>query len=245
MSTKRPLIAITTSYKGDRETGDVNCGSFYLKSIWQSGGIPVAVAWAKEDDTTIDEYINEFDGFLFSGGGDVNPARYGQSVMHESVRGSDERDEFELAMCKKALESGKPIFGICRGIQLINVAMGGTLHQHIEGHKQEDASATCTHTIRIVEGSHLAELLGVEAVEVNTFHHQAICDIAPGLSVSAYSEDGCIEAVQSHTVMPYGLQVEAAQWHPERMFSKDAAAKALIGDFVARVALSKKLRKDE
>lgn len=244
MSTQRPLIAVTTSYKGNRETGSANGGSFYLKSIWQSGGIPVVVAWTREDDTTIDEYINAFDGFLFSGGADVNPTRYGQSVMHDSVSVSDERDEFEIAMCKKALESGKPIFGICRGIQLINVAMGGTLHQHIEGHRQEDASATYAHTIRIVEGSHLYELFGSEAVEVNTFHHQAVCEVAPGLYAVAYNGDGYIEAVQSHAVMPYGVQVEAVQWHPERMFSKDAASKVLIGNFVERVALSKKLRKD-
>jgi len=244
MLTKRPLIAITTSYKGERKGGSVICGSLYLNAIWQSGGIPVAVQWTEGDDIRLDEYINEFDGFLFSGGGDVNPVHFGQTVMHDTVKFCDERDEFELALCRKAIESGKPVFGICRGEQLINVAMGGTLHQHIEDHKQADPSLTYAHKIKVTEGSHLASLLVDDTLEVNTFHHQAVDAIAPGLVVSGYSEDGYIEAFQSLTVKPYGLQIEAVQWHPERMFDKDDFSRRLIKDFVSRVALSKALREE-
>ena len=234
MAKKRPVIAVTPSYKGNREGGQICVNCEYFKAIWECGGMPVMVAWTRKDDKALEEYATEFDGFLFSGGVDVDPVYYGQSEKHPDVEINGERDEFELALIRLALDGGKPIFGICRGIQLINVALGGTLHQHIAGHRQKESANIETHNVRVLGGTHLAEVADSEVIRVNSLHHQVIDKLAPSLVATAFSDDGYIEAVESSTVHEYGLQIEAVQWHPERIMSVNKVSRALIAEFVER-----------
>lgn len=144
------------------------------------------------------------DGLLLSGGGDLHPARYGQRVqsgLHLSI--DPVRDEEEQALFQAFFSRGKPILGICRGAQAINVFLGGTLRQHIEGH------SGCCHRVRCVP--RLAALVGV-APTVNSYHHQAVDAIAPSLHAAAWADDGTVEAVMHGSAPILGIQ-----WHPERM----------------------------
>ena len=149
----------------------------------------------------------DWDGLLLPGGGDIHPRRYGAAV--ENCQGVDEeRDQLELETFCRALEAGKPIFGICRGVQLINVALGGTLHQHVEGHSKVDG----------VDGRHptraegfLGEIYGPRFC-VNSSHHQALQRLGRGLRAVQWAEDGIIEAVEHRSLPIWGVQ-----WHPERL----------------------------
>ena len=122
----RPAIAITPSYNSD---GMIRMRPAYLEAVWDAGGLPVFVSYTS-DPAKLDEYARQFDGFLFAGGVDVDPKYYGEQVMFDSVSISEERDSFELELAARVLPTSKPVLGICRGIQLINVAMGGSLYQH-------------------------------------------------------------------------------------------------------------------
>ena len=235
----RPMIAITPSYKGARERGQVCANCDYLNAVWESGGMPVFLAWCRADDEQrLCEYVEEFDGFLFGGGVDIDPHIYGDSEVDPTVNICAERDEFELALFKKAYESGKPIFGICRGIQLINVAMGGTLYQNIDGHRQDAPSNEETHEIELAAGTNIADIVPELLTRVNSFHHQVIKELAPALRITALSRDGYVEAVESLEKTEYGLRIEAVQWHPELIFATNDVAKKLIKGFVTRCALS-------
>lgn len=159
-----------------------------------------------------------FDGLILTGGIDVDPGRYGEE-RHPKVRHTDaRRDEFELAALRRALDADMPVLAICRGHQLLNVALGGTLLQHIEGdghraHKDGDMPSRW-HTVQLEPGSRLSAVYGIDEMEVNSRHHQAVLPgmLASDLRVTAYSPEGVIEAVEStrHS------WVVGVQWHPER-----------------------------
>ena len=149
----------------------------------------------------------DYDGLLLPGGGDIHPSRYGAAV--ENCQGVDqERDALELETFRQALEAGKPVFGICRGVQLLNVALGGTLHQHVEGHSKVDG----------VDGLHATRAEGfVEKIYgrrfmVNSAHHQALDRLGRGLRAVQWAEDGVVEAVEHRSLPIWGVQ-----WHPERL----------------------------
>ena len=129
-TTKRPMIGLVSSRDGDK----MMMAQRYMDAVWYAGGLPVVLSYTT-DPQKLAEYAAIFDGFLFSGGVDVNPVKYGEEKQFDSVEIDDMRDEFEEALFKVIYPTGKPILGICRGIQSINVWMGGTLHQHIEGIK--------------------------------------------------------------------------------------------------------------
>ena len=225
-----PLIGVTSAYSDDRK---INLSPQYISALLDCGAIPVPLPYT-EDEQVLCQYAEQFDAFLFSGGVDIDPIHYGQETKFESVTIDSARDAFELAFFPRALETGKPIFGICRGSQLINVALGGTLHQHIDGHRQTENGSIPTHGVTLREGSRLASILEKTALPVNSFHHQAVKDVAPSLRAVAYNDGGYVEAVESEE-HPFLL---AVQWHPELLYETCGSAKALFRAFVA-AALSK------
>lgn len=157
------------------------------------------------------------DGLCLAGGADVDPALYGQARLPVTELPDADRDRLESAMLRDALDRDLPVLAICRGLQLLNAALGGTLKQHIEGHnhrKLRDA-----HEIRIAPGSRLERILGTSAYVVNSRHHQAAGEIAPGLLLAATAPDGVVEALE----VPGKRFALAVQWHPEaRMDGEDA-----------------------
>ena len=223
---KRPLIGLVSSRDGEK----MMMAQRYMDAVWYAGGLPVVLAYTT-DPEKLAEYAQIFDGFLFSGGVDVNPVKYREEKQFDSVEIDTVRDEFEEALFRAIYPTGKPILGICRGIQSINVWMGGTLYQHLDGHRQDQPADQTTHEILIKEGSMLHALCGKTSVMVNTFHHQAIKTPAPALTVDALSPDGYIEAVheEGHRFL------FAMQSHPEFYYSKagDDHSLAIFKAFVS------------
>ena len=219
---RRPVIGIAPRMK-DRF---IRMNAAYAESIFAAGGIPVFLPYTT-DASRLDEY-SALDGFLFAGGVDVDPVHYGETVQFDSVEVDAARDAFEFALWNKVYPGGKPIFGICRGIQFINVALGGTLYQHIPSHSQKEPGSEAPQHVSITPGSRLYRLIGAQA-ETNTFHHQAIKRPADTLRVTAVSDDGTVEAVETTETGRYLL---AVQWHPELLAAHRPEAAALFSDFV-------------
>ncbi len=203
---RRPLIGIAPSHEGDRPT----VSQRYMDSVWRAGGVAVILSYT-EDPEKLAEYAALFDGFLFSGGVDVDPARYGEEKQFDSVEIDTVRDTFEDGLFRAVYPTGKPILGICRGIQAINVFLGGTLYQHMEGHRQTESGETRNQSVNLTEGGLLARLCGKSEIRVNSFHHQAVKDLAPGLMLDGVAADGTVEAVHA----PKHPFLLAVQFHPE------------------------------
>lgn len=221
---QRPLIGITCSKTAE---GKIAMSQNYLNSVWEAGAIGVFLAYTQDEDK-LAEYSQAFDGFLFGGGDDMDPARYGEQKMFDNVEIDADRDQFELGLYQHVKATGKPILGICRGIQLLNVAEGGTLYQHIDGHRQEKPGTETEQRVNVAQGSMLHDLTGEQSLLVNSFHHQNIKDIAPTLAVDAISEDGYIEAAH----MPGHKFFFAVQWHPEIFRQSSVAMQKVFSAFV-------------
>lgn len=209
----------------------------YFNAIWNAGGIAVFLQWAdpatNEGKQRIKEYAATFDGFLFGGGDDIDPKYYGEELTADNVEITPERDVFELALFREVFENTtKPIMGICRGCQVINVAMGGTLYQDISGHRQSTPANEVFHTLRVPKDSTLFEIfLSADPefkgeIPTNSTHHQAIKVTAKGLRTVAVSDDGITEAVESAD--PEERFILAVQWHPEQLFGKDTRMLAIF-----------------
>ena len=186
----------------------------FAESIRQVGGLPLVIPVG--DESIVRDYVEMIDKLILTGGQNVHPQFYGEKKTIESDDYNLVRDEFELALLKEALRQNKPIMAICRGVQLVNVAFGGTLHQEIEGHWQGLPFGT-SHSIETVEGSVVAKLFGKEN-QVNSVHRQSIKDLAPNFRVTAIDpRDQTIEAIESvdeHRII--GLQ-----WHPEFLVNEE------------------------
>jgi putative glutamine amidotransferase len=217
-----PLIGITSSHTSTNGVLPVfGVSASYLKAVADAGGLPVIIPLVLSN-AQLDELLARLDGVLFPGGGDIDPALF-NGQPHAEVYGIEpERDRVELHLAQRAAEQNKPFFGICRGIQVINVALGGTLYTHItDQHPQALRHAWypnfprehLAHTVRVQGGTHLAAALGKTAVETNSLHHQGVEQTAPALTPVAWAPDGLVEAVElpNHR---FGLGV---QWHPENL----------------------------
>ena len=190
-----------------------------VRAILAAGGRPYLLPSALPLDS-IPEVLSEFDGLFISGGGDIHPDYFG-GEMHPSVDGIDrERDEFELALCRQAVQMDKAVFGICRGQQLLNVALGGNLVVDIPSELPEAGQhqwwpnyqrSRLSHPVKLAEGSCLSGIMGGTAFEVNSLHHQSVKDLGEGLKITATAPDGVIEALE----MPGKHFVLSVQWHPE------------------------------
>ena len=207
-------IALSVSEKEEAKGKD----SAYFQALVASGAKPEEVEIVSAADARRVR-ARDFDGILFSGGEDVDPALYDEKIKHESVHIDRARDTFEFALLDAAMDRRLPILGICRGIQMINVKFGGTLIQDIPSdmeldHRQQGNRADLTHTVTVTEPE--SALAGVVAgsCRVNSLHHQAIKRVGRGLKVTAHSEDGLVEAVEAADDYPFLM---AVQWHPEEL----------------------------
>lgn len=207
-------IALSVSEKEEAKGKD----SAYFRAIVASGAKPEEVEIVSAADARRVR-ARDFDGILFSGGEDVDPALYDEKTKHESVHIDRARDTFEFALLDAAMDRRLPILGICRGIQMINVKFGGTLIQDIPSdmeldHRQQGNRADLTHTVTVTEPeSALADVVA-GSCRVNSLHHQAIKRVGRGLKVTAHSEDGLVEAVEAADDYPFLM---AVQWHPEEL----------------------------
>jgi putative glutamine amidotransferase len=186
----------------------------YVSSVLRAGGLPVIVPILEPGHA--DAMLDGLDGLLLSGGGDIDPARYGGVAVPEVDGVDPARDAWELALVERALERGMPVLGVCRGAQVINVATGGTLIVDLLavtelGHRQRALFDQDVHPVDILTGSRLAWAMGRERAGVNTLHHQAVERVGRGLRAVAWGPDGVVEAIESTTDVP----VLGVQWHPE------------------------------
>lgn len=215
----QPIIGITTNQaKNSNDQPVVVITQAYLNSVIQAGGIPVLLPSIIPGDGWKTLY-SRLDGILFTGGGDIS-LDFFEGDPHPRIDDVDlERDRIELYFLESAISDGKPFLGICRGCQLVNVGLGGTLYTHIPDQLPNaldhdypgNMRTVLVHDVKIEEGTRLAEVLGEPIVKVNSHHHQGLRKIGKGLRVTGYSPDGLVEAIElpDH---PYGL---AVQWHPE------------------------------
>ncbi|ODG93145.1 MULTISPECIES: gamma-glutamyl-gamma-aminobutyrate hydrolase family protein [Bacillaceae] len=239
----KPIIGITTSYvKHNNNMEGVYIHQDYHQAIERGGGIPLLLPTISDPDA-INCYVNLCDGFIFSGGEDLDPVFFGQDPHPKIGFFKTDRDEFELTLFHAVRKTGKPIFGVCRGLQLINVACGGTLIQDIETHcshmmrhEQTVPRSLPFHTVSIRE-SKLHEIIGTNEIKVNSLHHQAIDELGDGLVITARSNDGIIEAIEGSDD-PY---LVAVQWHPESMSEKHETMQRLF-DTLIKTACEKRER---
>ncbi|MGH2523265.1 MAG: gamma-glutamyl-gamma-aminobutyrate hydrolase family protein [Anaerolineales bacterium] len=217
------LIGITTHSHADPDRAELDLLlDMIVRAVERAGGLPVLIPHGMSE-ATLRRLYARLDGLLFSGGGDVGPARYG-AEMRPAILGVDaKRDNAELALARWVIKEEKPFFGICRGAQVLNVALGGTLYPDVSEHPGAGRHAFCLnlpldlrphaiqHEIQIEEDSTLARVIGQPIITVNSLHHQACREVAPGLRAAAHAPDGIIEAVEA-PANPFGL---AVQWHPE------------------------------
>ncbi|SEM17996.1 gamma-glutamyl-gamma-aminobutyrate hydrolase family protein [Nonomuraea pusilla] len=213
---RRPLIGITTYVEPARftvwELPVALLPSMYVEQVARAGGQPVLLPPAGDPA----QAVARLDGIVLAGGGDIDPARYGEEPHERTGYVRDFRDTAEFAALAVALDAELPFLGVCRGLQVLNVALGGTLHQHLPdvvGHGgHSPAPGRFGHLpVTATPGSRMAKALGTRPVTVPHYHHQAIDRLAPGLTVTATAEDGTVEAVELDSA-PF---VVAAQWHPE------------------------------
>ncbi len=225
-----PLIGISCSVDDESEKLSLNLP--YLRAVEAAGGVPVMLAGTEETARAV---IGRLQGVLLTGGVDVDPCHFGEEPHPALGEVSATRDAFELALAKEALRRGIPVFGICRGCQVMAIAGGGTLYQDIPSqrpeslqHYQHGARARASHAVDVSAGSRLREISGAAQLRVNSFHHQAVRDLPQGWITTANAPDGLIEAFED-PAHPYWL---AVQWHPEGLYPHDPAAMALFATFV-------------
>ncbi|MBY9078639.1 gamma-glutamyl-gamma-aminobutyrate hydrolase family protein [Paenibacillus sp. HN-1] len=208
----------------------------YMKGIEEAGGLPVMLPLTADRDS-IRRLAETFDGFLFTGGQDVQPSLYGEDKLEVCGEVSNERDEMERQLFADILELDKPAFGICRGLQLFNVLLGGTLYQDLPSqrrteteirHVQKPPYDQPVHKIYVEQGNPLHEIVRKETLDVNSYHHQGIKKLSTELLAVGLAEDGLVEAV----VLPDRKFVLAVQWHPEFSYRSDDCSLELFRAFV-------------
>lgn len=221
MATRSPLIGLPGRRKKaalidgfPSSFDDVDADIYladYARAVVAAGGIPVNIPF----DVDVRILVDRLDGVLLTGGTDVDPDVYGADRHPEVLALEPERDKLEIALYRNARDSNVAVLGVCRGLQLMNIAHGGTLHQHVPEHSRYDVDhATAVHGVRFVPGSALAGLYG-DDLHVNSLHHQAVDQLGDGLTITARSDDGVIEGLELDS------RAIAVQWHPELLDGRD------------------------
>lgn len=237
------IVAVTATSRDDEGSRRVRLSASYVDALENAGLIPLVVPPLASSQGA-SAILDAVDGLLLTGGEDVNPSRYGAKPHPQLKTVSDRRDETEIALIHEARRRRTPVLAICRGIQVLNVALGGTLIQDIRAevkgsldHDDGSPRTSRTHGIKVVPGSLTAKALGVTEASVNSLHHQSVRDPGPDLIVTAISTDGIIEAVE--TTDP-DWWVLAVQWHPEEMTdSPEPWDRGLFRAFAERLSSGK------
>jgi len=234
---QRKIVGITCS---QGTIGDWQLPMDYVRCAYsfaceKSGLLPLLLP-VTGDEAVRAAQLDLLDGLLFSGGLDIRPSLYGEHDVHPATETeAGGRDEHEIALVRAAVARDLPIFAICRGLQVLNVALGGTLYQDLPtqvdtewAHRQGPHSSEKTHRTCVVPGSRLAGILsGSDTLPINSHHHQAAKDVAPGLVVTARADDGVVEALEK----PDARFLLGVQWHPENLYETDAPSRALFAAF--------------
>ncbi len=215
-------------------------GQRYVHALRHAGAIPWLIPLLPDDRETLREIYSRLDGVFLTGGVDVDPTNYGEQRAEYCGKTDPDRDAVEIQLIRWAKEDQKPLFAVCRGIQIVNVALGGSLYQDVTKQvptalrhdyfptADQPARDYLAHAIDVANSSRLAELLGGTSVKVNSMHHQAIKQLAPGLTATAHAPDGIIEGVEGSN----GQYLVAVQWHPEELEGRDAGMRRLFTSFV-------------
>ncbi|QZT63829.1 gamma-glutamyl-gamma-aminobutyrate hydrolase family protein [Mycolicibacterium austroafricanum] len=198
------------------------------EAVWAGGGEPVVLHGPAADPLTeMPRRLARFDGVLLPGGADVEPRRYGAEPAPETTGVVTFQDEFDLGVIRAVIDLDMPALAICRGMQILNVALGGTLIQHVA--ETDTAHHNAIHQVHVKRGTRLHGIVGTQSIDVSSYHHQAIDRLAPGLVVCALAADGVIEAVEHRRA-----DVVAVQWHPEDRHADSVTDAALFDDLVDR-----------
>ncbi len=231
---QKPIIGILPQY--DAETKRIKIEEFYVKAIQKEGGIPIILPLYQELNDIITT-LPWIDGVLYPGGPDVSPFYWGEDSTWECRIIQPARDQLEIELLPFLLALKKPILGICRGVQVLNIALGGDIYQDIEhrksaaaniGHYQKSRGDVPTHYVNIRKDTLLHNIVKSDKITVNSYHHQVIRTLAKDLEIAGYSNDGYIEAV-SMREYPFFLGV---QWHPEELYEGDKASQLIFRAFI-------------
>lgn len=214
----KPIIGVSST----AESGMAAAPLTYINSIKRAGGVPIVIPMTADEDQ-LNAILNVVDGIVMTGGEDLDPLYFGEEPNLNLGEVAPQRDAFDCKLIKMAVAKGIPVLGVCRGEQIMNVAFGGTLYQDLPSqkkdifvqHNQNSPSGHGSHSITIEKGSMLNAQLGVETITVNSYHHQAVKDVAPGFKVTAYSKDGVVEAIEKIG----SDKVWGVQFHPEGFVS--------------------------
>lgn len=235
MTQKKPIIALTPNFNVDKEEPYMRPA--YLKAIRNAGGIPIILP-LDLDETELSQLLETIDGVLFTGGPDIHPFYFGEDTQAHCGNVCLRRDRLELSLLRLAMERNKPILGICRGIQLINIGLGGDIYQDIPSQFPEDFPVAHTqpfyydipsHKVDVTSGTLLARIAGSAVLNVNSMHHQAVRRVAPGLVASGHAAHQLVEAIEKPDYPTFFLGV---QWHPEYLWEQDPAAARIFSLFV-------------
>lgn len=233
MSIKKPLIGLIPLVDEQRDSYWMLPG--YMKGVELAGGVPVMLPLT-DDAEIISRIVDTMDGFIFTGGHDVDPSIYGEEKMPECAECCAERDAMERILMPIAVEKNKSVLGICRGLQLMNALFGGSLYQDLAVqhpseivHRQKAPYDVPSHSVKIVENTPIADLIGKSEMGVNSCHHQAIKALAPVCEAMAWSPDGLVEAIY----MPDKRFVWALQWHPEFAYKVSDESVKIFEAFVS------------
>src|SRR5216683_6673121 len=235
MSRRAPLIGVSTSITVGASPERAYVNSAYLHAVQQAGGVPVPLP-PQLSAASLQQLGAELHGLLLTGGGDVDPALFGQAPHATLYDVAPSRDTLETSVLNLALGRGVPVLAVCRGIQVLNVALGGSLYQDVATdpgtevtHSQKEARDQPTHKVTVTPGSRLARVMGADEVEVNSFHHQVIKSLGRGLTAVAWAPDQLIEGVELEDDMRWVLGV---QWHPEHLTKDSEPARRLFAALV-------------
>lgn len=236
MSRRPPLIGVSTSITVGTQPERAYVNSAYLHAVQQAGGVPVALP-PQLSSASLRRLGAEIQGLLLTGGGDLDPALFGEAPHPTLFDVAPARDALETSALHLALERGVPVLAVCRGLQVLNVALGGSLHQDVVTepgtqllHSQKEPRDQPTHKVKIAPGSRLAERLGTDELEVNSMHHQAINRLGRGLTAVAWAPDHLVEGAETDDPSRFVLGV---QWHPEELVGHSEPARRLFAALVA------------
>ncbi|MFE3515844.1 gamma-glutamyl-gamma-aminobutyrate hydrolase family protein [Streptomyces sp. NPDC059166] len=238
---RRPLIAVPTRFAAStsalRYAAEVSARAL-VEAVWRAGGEPVGIhphaPGGTADPAETAARLARFDGLLLPGGGDLAPHRYGAGHTHQEVYDvDDEQDAFDLELARQALASGLPLLGVCRGLQVVNTVLGGTLHQDMGGPGRDHRHVV--HPVALSAGSGLTRILGVDKTDASCYHHQHVDRPGEGLTVTARAADGTAEALELPGSEGWFL---AVQWHPEDTAATDPVQHRLF-EALVRAALGK------